>query len=72
MVKSGNWQLSQVRTRWPRRGEADSISSLISKQWQVGHRNVQMPQPMQARAISSHCGDSKFALSLAECAIGRP
>jgi hypothetical protein len=41
MVKSVNWQLSQVRTRLPFSGVALVFSSLMSKQWQVGHRKVQ-------------------------------
>ncbi len=38
IVKSGNWQLSQVRTRSPVSGDWPVISSLMSKQWQLGQR----------------------------------
>src|SRR5208283_1456940 len=64
-VKVENWHESQVFTRaLPAAGPA----STISKQWQAGHENAQVPQPMHVSACSFQKGSSKCVVTNARTA----
>ena len=64
-VNVGNWHESQVLTRaLPAAGPA----STISKQWQAGHENAQVPQPMHVSACSFQKGSSKCVVTNARTA----